>query len=271
VKFIIVLSILFLGLSGCSSRKYSSMSRSRSYGNTNTMATDSAGAPESVSSISQEDSSSPYKMKKSMERVAEKTTPVVNSNPKKVSDRTSLNKRMIIYYGSLSIGVFNPEKSAARVMILTSKYGGYLKSRNNNSLVLRIPAGKFFDFLQEVEGYGSVRNRSIHSQDITAKFVDLTMRLNNLIATRDRLTAILAKSKKVKDTLAVERELSRVTGEIERIKGSLRMLGNLVSFATVTVNFRMRHGEKKGSFTKIKIQSPIQWVRYFDIITLFRN
>src|SRR5690606_14566838 len=48
------------------------------------------------------------------------------------------------------------------------------------------------------------------------------------------------RSGKLEDVLKVEVELSRVRGEIERMEGRLRVLENLSSLATVTLNVRER-------------------------------
>ncbi len=188
-----------------------------------------------------------------------------------LSDRTQLRRQMIIYSGDLSVGVFDPERSVNQCLALTKKYGGYLKSRSNNAIVVRIPAPKFFTFVDEMENFGKVTSRTVNSQDVTAEFVDLSLRLNNLIAARDRLKVILSRATKVKETLAIEKELTRVTGSIEQLKGRLRYIQNLVSYATVHVRFYARHAASSFASSKLMIRTPIHWVRSFDIISLFRN
>lgn len=201
------------------------------------------------------------------------TTPAASpaNPPETATDAVPLTRRLIVYAANLSVGVFEPEKSAQASIELAEKLGGYMKSRTNNDVVLRIPAEQFFGFIKELEGYGHMSSRVINSQDITSQFVDLTIRLNNLLVTRNRLQAILEKARNVEETLAVERELNRVSGEIEQIKGRLRMFQNLVDFATVQVSFFMRHGQGSVTPNPVKVDTPIYWIKRFDIVTLFRN
>jgi len=191
--------------------------------------------------------------------------------PEAQTDAPPLARRLIVYAANLSVGVFEPEKSAQAAIELVEKLGGYMKSRTNNDVVLRVPADKFFGFIKELETYGHMASRVINSQDITSQFVDLTIRLNNLLVTRTRLQAILEKARNVEETLAVERELNRVSGEIEQIKGRLRMFQNLVDFATVQVSFFLRHGQDTVTPNPVKVDTPIYWIKRFDVVTLFRN
>jgi hypothetical protein len=201
------------------------------------------------------------------------TTPAASpaKPPETATDAVPLTRRLIVYAANLSVGVFEPEKSAQASIELVEKLGGYMKSRTNNDVVLRVPTEQFFGFIKELEGYGHMSSRVINSQDITSQFVDLTIRLNNLLVTRTRLQAILEKARNVEETLAVERELNRVSGEIEQIKGRLRMFQNLVDFATVQISFFMRHGQGSVTPNPVKVDTPIYWIKRFDVVTLFRN
>jgi Domain of unknown function (DUF4349) len=206
--------------------------------------------------------------KKSVEESTTKLTG--NNKPKSKSDASPLKHRMIVYKARLSIGVFDTEKSSKKAISIAQKMGGYLKYRNNSNVVLRIPSGKFFEYIKKVELFGNVSSRMVKAEDVSAAFVDITMRLNNLIRTMGRLRAILEKSGKIKDTLAVEKELTRVLGLIERLKGQKRYILNLVSFGTIKISFFLRHG--LNSINKnLKIQTPFYWIKRFDIVTLFRN
>ncbi len=187
------------------------------------------------------------------------------------SDMAPLNRRLIVYNARISVGVFEPEKSAMEVIAQVEKLGGYLSSRTNNDVVVRVPATHFFPFIQELEKLGHVTGRHIGSNDVTAQFVDLTIRLNNLMVTRTRLQAILEKARNVEETLRVEQELNRVSQDIEQIKGRLRYMQNLVDLSTVQVSFHIRHGQNPVTPNPIKVHTPIDWVKQFDVYTLFRN
>lgn len=197
--------------------------------------------------------------------------PAATAGAPENSGPAPLNRRLIAYAANLGVGVFEPEKSAMELIAAVEKQGGYLKSRTNSQVVLRIPAQAFFTFIKEMESLGVMTARSIESRDITSDWVESTLRLNNQLVTRSRLQSILTGARNVTETLAVEKEINRVSSEIEQIKGRLRVYGNLVEFAVIQVNFYVRHGQEPITPEPIKIATPLIWVKQFDIVTLFRN
>jgi hypothetical protein len=175
--------------------------------------------------------------------------------------------RMIIYAARLVINVLEPEKSLEEALAVMQKMGGFLAQRNNLYVELRIPSALFFDYVREVEKLGIVVHRTIASEDVTEQFADLTLRLGNLQVMRTRLLALLELARTVEDRLAIERELTRINGEIDAISGRLRMLRNLVDFATVQLQFTPRH--EGGPVTPQKLATPVWWVKGFDVSQLF--
>ncbi len=175
--------------------------------------------------------------------------------------------RMSIYAARLVVNVLEPDKSMEAALALMTKMGGFLSQRNNLSVEIRIPSALFFDYVKEVEKLGIVVQRTISSEDVTEQFADLTLRLGNLKVMRTRLIALLELAKTVEERLAIERELSRVNGEIDAISGRLRMLQNLVDFATIQLQFVPRN--EGGPVLPEKLATPVWWVKTFDVSELF--
>lgn len=175
--------------------------------------------------------------------------------------------RMIIYAARLVINVLEPEKSLEEALAVMQKMGGFLAQRNNLYVELRIPSALFFDYVREVEKLGIVVHRTIASEDVTEQFADLALRLGNLQVMRARLLALLELARTVEDRLAIERELTRINGEIDAISGRMRMLKNLVDFATVQLQFTPRY--EGGPVTPQKLATPVWWVKGFDVSQLF--
>src|SRR5262249_17601252 len=70
---------------------------------------------------------------------------------------------------------------------------------------------------------------------------DMEARIKNKKAEEKTLTKILEeRTGKLEEVLKVEVELSRVRGEIEQLEGKIRLLENLSSLATLTLNVRER-------------------------------
>jgi predicted type IV restriction endonuclease len=77
----------------------------------------------------------------------------------------------------------------------------------------------------------------VDSQDVTEEFYDVEARIRNKKKEEDRLLQLLdTATGKLEDVLAVERELSRVREEIERVEGRLRVLKDLTSLTTINLS-----------------------------------
>lgn len=127
-----------------------------------------------------------------------------------------------------------------RVIEAATAMGGYLLRRTDTSVQVRVPSARFRESLRTVEEFGEVLHRSVAAQDVSEEYRDLEVRLQNLRAVRRRLEEFLARAGSMTDALQVERELERVTREIDTLEGRLRFLGARVAFSLVTVNVRAR-------------------------------
>jgi hypothetical protein len=104
---------------------------------------------------------------------------------------------------------------------------------------IRVPVDHFENFLEMAGKLGVLQTKKEDSQDVTEEYYDLAARTKNKKVEEERLLKHLEKSTgKLEDILAVERELSRVRGEIEQQEGRLRLLGNLTALTTVTISIQ---------------------------------
>jgi Fe-S cluster biogenesis protein NfuA len=103
------------------------------------------------------------------------------------------------------------------------------------TLTLRVPAEKFAAFDADAAKLGRVTFQSENSEDVTQQHVDLKARLRNLRAEEVRLRQFLNKARNVREALDVERELSRVRGEIEAMQAQIDYLERQAAMATVTL------------------------------------
>ena len=92
---------------------------------------------------------------------------------------------------------------------------------------------------------------STSSQDVTEEYVDLSARLSNLEATEQQLLMILNKAVEVEDILAVQRELTRVSEEIERIKGRMQYLERTAAMSLIDI--RLEQSRLEVSFSASRV------------------
>ena len=163
---------------------------------------------------------------------------------------------LLIYTANLVMGVFEAAEAIDQAEKLALDAGGYLVRRDDQSITVRVPAAKFHGTLKDVMKLGDVRHRDVKVQDVTEQFHDLQIRLRNAEAVLARLHALLDRAQSVKDALAVEAELARVAGQVEQLKGRLKILRELIAFSTITVRFDAQPVEQLES----NITLPFPWL-----------
>lgn len=178
-------------------------------------------------------------------------------SPSEGGEVSQITGPLLIFTASFVMAVFEVKKSLDEVEAVGRDLGGFLSRRDDRSITVRIPAARFDEAVARVEKLGDVVSRDVSSEDVTDQFRDLVIRLQNATAMRDRLEKLLAKADKVEDALNVERELGRVTQEIELMKGRLKYLKDRVSFSTLTVEFRPQGAEHVGPRP---VRLPLPWL-----------
>jgi hypothetical protein len=152
---------------------------------------------------------------------------------------------MVIRTGSARVEVDSLETSIAAVRSLAQRVGGHVanvivqsgeKELRLATLELKVPAARFDETLNGLEGLGEVESVEVSAQDVGEEYVDVTARVTNARRLEERLIQLLAnRTGKLEEVLAVERELARVREEIERMDGRLRYLRTRVALSTVSI------------------------------------
>ncbi|MCE5229856.1 DUF4349 domain-containing protein [bacterium] len=152
--------------------------------------------------------------------------------------------RKVIYTATLGLQVASRDQALEQIHGLITRLGGFVQHATLESVTFRVPPQRFDEALKSLAGMGQVIDRDISSQDVTDQYVDVEIRIKTAEESRDRLRVLLTKAVKAEDLLKIEADIRRLTEEIERMKGQLRLLANQVDLATITVNLRERPVEK---------------------------
>jgi len=148
--------------------------------------------------------------------------------------------RVIIYNAKFEIESDDLEKTSKEVSAISSVYGGYIVSAGNYRIVFRIPSDKFETAIKDLEKIKGITSKNIYSEDVTDTYRDTELRLDSKIKARDRYLDLLKKAENVTAAVSVEKELERLNGEIEAMKGKLKHLSHLARYSTVTVSIEER-------------------------------
>ena len=164
--------------------------------------------------------------------------------------------RKMIFTAHYFMTVLDVKSTQDALQKQAESLGGYVQSITDDTMTLRIPLDKANGFLGDLSKFGTINSRSISGRDVTSEMVDMEIRLENLELMRRRLQALADQGgSKVEQLLEVERELGRVTTEIERYKGQLKLLTNQVDYVTVTLN--MNAELPVGELVR---RIPVDWV-----------
>jgi anti-sigma factor RsiW len=150
---------------------------------------------------------------------------------------------MVVRTAGITVTVQDLDKARATLDDILRRHNGYIAELNLNTSsgasrnftsTLRVPASELAATIVELRNFGRVESESQSGEEVTDQYVDLQARLSNAHNTEQRLTDLLRqRTGKLSDVLAVETELDRVRGEIERMEAERKNLANKVDFATI--------------------------------------
>jgi hypothetical protein len=160
------------------------------------------------------------------------------------ADLTDIERRRIIKTARLEIESKPFREKCDEITAIVEEAGGFILSssmsllgegRKSGKLIAKVPVSKFQNVLEKLGRVGKVKSKSVTGQDVTEEYFDLKARVKNLSQEEERILQILKKAEKIEDILSIERELTRVRGEIEKLTGRLRYLRSRTDFSTVEI------------------------------------
>jgi hypothetical protein len=167
------------------------------------------------------------------------------------------SKRKVITTHDMTVEVKDLATAFQAAIELAKASNGYTtetsRVRNDDGsflgrVVMRVPPGTVGGLLEKLRTFGTVTSENSTGEDITDEYVDLEARLKNMRASEARLQELLTRqTQKLADVLAVEKELTRVRGDIESFEAQKRNWDILTALVTIQVNFL----EPKGAFPAV--------------------
>ena len=206
------LSVVLLALAGCGGMEYQGVSSAGAPQSPATMAGGGAAAAATATGTARPVSATPRKL-------------IYNSEVELVAESLGAAERSLLQLVKAHGG-----------FVANTAVTGSTGTPRTGRWTVRVPVEQFEQFMAAVAKVGELQKVQTNSQDVTEEFYDLGARLSNKQVEEQRLVAHLKGSTaRLQDILSVERELSRVRGEIEQIQGRLRLLADQTDLSTVNV------------------------------------
>lgn len=154
--------------------------------------------------------------------------------------------KKIIKNGNLILKVDNVDKASANITKISKDNGGEVASSNfrqsgasvkSGTMAVKVPVANFEKTFSDLKKVASlVINESTSGTDVTEQYADLQAQLKNKQTEEEAFTRIMAQAQKIDDILSVQRELSRVRGQIEQLQGRMKYLESQTDMSTITIS-----------------------------------
>ena len=166
--------------------------------------------------------------------------------------------RKLIRNATVELEIVSFDDAVQKITAFAKEERGYVATTNSQKqangklhgqVVVKILPENLDRFLQKIRGLGELKNQTLGTEDVTKAYLDTDARLKNARVMEQRLIDMLkTKTGKVSDLLQVEKELSRVREEIEKMQGELKYWDSQVQFATVTISLAEKDMEEPAAF-----------------------
>jgi len=159
--------------------------------------------------------------------------------------------RKIVRTGSMTLEVEDIAEAMDAVAEMADEFNGYVVSSYkyeyeqgvSGHITIRVPSERFEEaFARLRQLAAAVPYETTTARDVTEEYVDLEAQLSNLLATEAQYLALLERAENVEEMLMVQRELSNVREQIERIEGRMRYLQQTSEMSLIEVNLQETEG-----------------------------
>ena len=160
----------------------------------------------------------------------------------------SAQNRLIVRIVDMTIEVDDVPGRMDNVSGIAIQRGGWVVSESRSSLhigsiSIRVPSAQLDAAVRAISALGlEVLAISSTSQDVTEEYFDVQARISNLHVTRDSLRELLSREGELEDILEVQREITRVSEEIEILEGRKRYLEQTSATSLINVRLELAPG-----------------------------
>jgi hypothetical protein len=141
-------------------------------------------------------------------------------------------QRLIQKSANLTLEADSAEAVLKAIAQLTTGLNGYVVEQSSFSGRFRILSAQFDKAMAEIARLGDITSQNVYSQDVTDQYYDQQIRIDNLRKIRERYLKLLEAASNVDEAIQVEKELGRITMELDVLEGQQKRLTNQTEFST---------------------------------------
>ncbi|MGA5115330.1 DUF4349 domain-containing protein [Streptomyces pseudogriseolus] len=150
----------------------------------------------------------------------------------------------IIRTASLTVRVKDVPTALDEARTEATNAGGYVgdettrrdgRGHERTRVVLRVPVDAYEEVLADLEGTGTLIERSANAEDVTGQVVDVESRIRSQRASVARIRELMDRATRLSDVVTLEGELSSRQADLESLLAQQASLKDRTSLATITL------------------------------------
>lgn len=142
-------------------------------------------------------------------------------------------------HASLVVQVSDRDAAAQRMVDAAEAAGGWFAELGGDAVTVRVPRSEVRSLLGVAGSLGDVVDESFVREDLTARLADLRGTAASRDKVLDRYLSVLEEASP-KAVVSVEREITKLVAELERLRGQIKLLEHRAAYGVVEVSFRFR-------------------------------
>lgn len=177
-----------------------------------------------------------------------------------VGNRSMKTERKVLFSAYLSLTVSQPDTANVYIQKITQKYDGYVSQIGTERTIVRVKSMFLDSAIANISALGRVEYKNITGEDVTEDYLDFKIRLENAEKARKRYLELLEKAENVEAALKVEKELERLNGSIDLLKGKMNRINHLSEFSTITIQLKEKKKPGIVGYVGIGIYRSVKWL-----------
>lgn len=168
------------------------------------------------------------------------------------------HNRKVYYNGLIESKATKPNSVVEKAIVLVESIDGYVESRTDSNLVVRVPVDQFHSVYEQFLKLADPVRKSITAEDISDKYFDRELRLKTSVIARDRLIALLALSTEEQEKIKLLAEIQRLNMQIERLENEVQVLDKLAKYSKII--FRVIPRQPFNGKVRRQEDESFQWI-----------